>query len=80
MGRWSLVPGKVVKELSDGVIQGLRASALHYQDNMRRFRKSCAHYDRQTDFAPGRPEVGGETASVRNPAVCCLHDADPRCA
>ncbi|WP_147124968.1 gamma carbonic anhydrase family protein [Shimia ponticola] len=31
-------PGKVAKELSDQVIQGLRASALHYQENMRRFR------------------------------------------
>jgi len=31
-------PGKVVKELSEQVIQGLRGSALHYQENMRRFR------------------------------------------
>ena len=32
-------PGKVVRELNDGAIQGLRASALHYQKNMRRFQK-----------------------------------------
>ncbi|WP_299145425.1 gamma carbonic anhydrase family protein [uncultured Tateyamaria sp.] len=32
------VPGKVVRTLDDAAIQGLRASALHYQENMRRFR------------------------------------------
>lgn len=32
------MPGKVVRELDEATIQGLRASALHYQDNMRRFR------------------------------------------
>ena len=32
------VPGKVVRELDAQAIAGLRASALHYQDNMRRFR------------------------------------------
>jgi len=32
------VPGKVVRELDDAAIAGLKASALHYQDNMRRFR------------------------------------------
>lgn len=31
-------PGKVVRDLDDTAIQGLRASALHYQQNMRRFR------------------------------------------
>lgn len=31
-------PGKVVRELDDQGIAGLKASALHYQDNMRRFR------------------------------------------
>ena len=31
-------PGKVVRELDERAINGLRASALHYQDNMRRFR------------------------------------------
>ena len=31
-------PGKVVKELTEGMIHGLRASAVHYQENMRRFR------------------------------------------
>ena len=31
-------PGKVMRELDDTAIQGLRASALHYQQNMRRFR------------------------------------------
>ena len=31
-------PGKIVRELDEQAIQGLRASALHYQDNMRRFR------------------------------------------
>lgn len=32
------VPGKVVRELDEQAIQGLRASALHYQENMRFFR------------------------------------------
>jgi len=32
------MPGKVVRELDAAAIQGLRASALHYQENMRRFR------------------------------------------
>ncbi|MBK1634408.1 gamma carbonic anhydrase family protein [Rhodovulum adriaticum] len=31
-------PGRVVRELDDAVIEGLRKSALHYQDNMRRYR------------------------------------------
>ena len=31
-------PGKVVRELDDMAIQGLRISALHYQNNMRQFR------------------------------------------
>ncbi|MEO0380719.1 MAG: gamma carbonic anhydrase family protein [Pseudomonadota bacterium] len=32
------MPGKVVRALDEAAIQGLRGSALHYQDNMRRFR------------------------------------------
>ncbi|MFD1508215.1 gamma carbonic anhydrase family protein [Lacimonas salitolerans] len=31
-------PGKVVRQLDEAAIAALRASALHYQDNMRRFR------------------------------------------
>ncbi|AKO96951.1 Carbonic anhydrase/acetyltransferase, isoleucine patch superfamily [Marinovum algicola DG 898] len=31
-------PGKVVRQLDDAAIEGLRKSARHYQDNMRRFR------------------------------------------
>ena len=31
-------PGKVVRPLDEAAIDGLRASATHYQDNMRRFR------------------------------------------
>ncbi|MEQ9693859.1 gamma carbonic anhydrase family protein [Shimia sp. SDUM112013] len=31
-------PGKVVRQLDEAAINGLRASALHYQENMRRFR------------------------------------------
>ena len=31
-------PGKVVRQLDEAAIQMLEASALHYQDNMRRFR------------------------------------------
>lgn len=31
-------PGKIVRQLDEQGIQGLRASALHYQDNMRNFR------------------------------------------
>ena len=31
-------PGKVARELDNKTIMGLRASALHYQDNMRRFK------------------------------------------
>lgn len=32
------VPGKVVRDLDAAAIQGLRASALHYQENMRKFK------------------------------------------
>lgn len=32
------VPGKVVRQLDEQAIEGLKRSALHYQDNMRRFR------------------------------------------
>ncbi|MFD1158028.1 gamma carbonic anhydrase family protein [Roseovarius aestuarii] len=32
------VPGKVVRELDEAAIEGLRKSALHYQERMRRFR------------------------------------------
>ncbi|MCH2248617.1 MAG: gamma carbonic anhydrase family protein [Cognatishimia sp.] len=35
-------PGKVVRELEEQGIQGLRASALNYQQNMRRFRAGLA--------------------------------------
>ncbi|MBY6152879.1 gamma carbonic anhydrase family protein [Vannielia litorea] len=31
-------PGKVVRQLDEAAIKGLRRSALHYQENMRRFR------------------------------------------
>ncbi|GGO53147.1 Carbonic anhydrase or acetyltransferase, isoleucine patch superfamily [Roseovarius pacificus] len=31
-------PGRVVRSLDDAAIEGLRASALHYQQNMRRYR------------------------------------------
>ena len=31
-------PGKVVRQLDDAAIEGLKRSALNYQDNMRRFR------------------------------------------
>lgn len=31
-------PGKVVRELDEAAIKGLELSALHYQENMRRFR------------------------------------------
>jgi len=39
------VPGKVVRTLDDAAIQGLRASALHYQENMRRFRDTMVEVD-----------------------------------
>ena len=32
------VPGKVVREVDDQAIMGLRSSALHYQENMLRFK------------------------------------------
>ncbi len=35
-------PGKVVRQLDAAAIEGLRASARHYQDNMRRFRQGLA--------------------------------------
>ncbi len=35
-------PGKVVRQLDDTAIEGVRASARHYQDNMRRFRQGLA--------------------------------------
>ena len=31
-------PGRVIRQLDDAAIEGLRKSAKHYQDNMRRFR------------------------------------------
>ncbi|MEL6620213.1 MAG: gamma carbonic anhydrase family protein [Pseudomonadota bacterium] len=31
-------PGKVVRELNEQAVMGLRASAVHYEENMRRFR------------------------------------------
>lgn len=31
-------PGRIVRQLGDPEIEGLRLSALHYQENMRRFR------------------------------------------
>lgn len=31
-------PGKVVRDLNEAAIKGLTGAALHYQDNMRRFR------------------------------------------
>ncbi len=36
------VPGKVVRSLDDAAQAGLIASAVHYQDNMRRFRAGLA--------------------------------------
>jgi carbonic anhydrase/acetyltransferase-like protein (isoleucine patch superfamily) len=33
-------PGKVVRELSDDEVKGLRVSALHYAENARRFRRA----------------------------------------
>lgn len=36
------VPGKVVRALDEQAIEGLRASARHYQDNMRRFRSGLS--------------------------------------
>lgn len=38
-------PGKVIRQLDDAAIEGLRASARHYQDNMRRFRAGLAPLD-----------------------------------
>jgi carbonic anhydrase/acetyltransferase-like protein (isoleucine patch superfamily) len=38
-------PGKVVRELDEATKQGLIASALHYQDNMRRFRSRLKAID-----------------------------------
>lgn len=36
------MPGKVVRRLDDPAIANLKASALHYQDTMRRFRAELA--------------------------------------
>lgn len=38
-------PGKVVRQLDEAAIKGLTMSALHYQDNMRRFRAGLAPID-----------------------------------
>lgn len=38
-------PGKVVRQLDDAAIAGLRASALHYQENMRKFRSELREID-----------------------------------
>lgn len=35
-------PGKVVRELDEAAINGLKLSALSYQENMRRFRSGLA--------------------------------------
>ena len=45
------MPGKVVRALDAAAIAGLQASALHYQDNMRRFRDTL------------RPVGGADAAS-----------------
>ena len=37
-------PGKIVRELDDQAIAMLQGSALHYQDNMRRFRSDMKLY------------------------------------
>ena len=39
------VPGKVVRELDTAAIDGLRASAAHYQENMRKFRETLSKVD-----------------------------------
>jgi carbonic anhydrase/acetyltransferase-like protein (isoleucine patch superfamily) len=36
-------PGKVVRQLDDAAIQGLQMSALHYQNNARRFANGLRH-------------------------------------
>jgi carbonic anhydrase/acetyltransferase-like protein (isoleucine patch superfamily) len=36
------MPGKVIRQLNQAEIQGLTASAAHYQDAMRRFRGGLA--------------------------------------
>ncbi|TKZ21150.1 gamma carbonic anhydrase family protein [Shimia litoralis] len=41
-------PGKVVRELDEAAINGLRASALHYQENMRRFRSGLRPLSAET--------------------------------
>lgn len=38
-------PGKVVRELSEEAIEGLRKSAIGYQENMRRFRAGLTKID-----------------------------------
>ncbi len=40
------MPGKVVRQLDEAAIDGLRGSAKHYQDNMRRFRSGLAITER----------------------------------
>ena len=39
-------PGKVVREVDDQAIMGLRSSALHYQENMFRFKTGLSGVDR----------------------------------
>ncbi len=39
------MPGKVVRTLDAAAIQGLEASALHYQENMRRFKSDLRAVD-----------------------------------
>ena len=39
-------PGKVVREVDDQAIMGLRSSALHYQENMLRFKTGLSGVDR----------------------------------
>lgn len=42
-------PGRVVRQLDAAAIAGLRASALHYQENMRRFRVGLVSVSRRSD-------------------------------
>ena len=39
------VPGKVVRTLDEDAIESLRASAVHYQNNMRRYRETLKPYE-----------------------------------
>lgn len=45
-------PGKIVRQLDDAAIKGLTLSAIHYQENMRRFRENLREVEPAEHWEP----------------------------